>query len=477
MVVVAPYVQPSEIVFSADSLDTKLVCWTTDAVAAEYEVRFGVTPACEQSAAVEIRPVHIAGRATLVNHIATLSDLPLGTRIHYRVCVGHGDKARVIAEDSFQSRKRTDQHVKFAVAGDIADGKASSRAVAYRIWKEKPEFLVAVGDIVYGKGLVGEYLSRFWPVFTQREDVTRWTGAPLLGSVPLYAVMGNHDALGLNLRTYKDGLGAFYFFHVPTNGPGFLPNHTRPADFSAKSEVTNLPGPTPLLGAPEQIADFRRAVGASYPAVCFYSFDQGPVHVLCLDANTYVNLDNEALRQWITKDLNESRAPWKLVMLHQPGFHVSKSHYEYQRVRLLSPIFQAGGVDIVFAGHVHNYQRSKPISFVPGKLKASSEVPGTFTVDEAYDGMRVRQPKGIIHIVTGGGGASLYDKGFTDRPEKWMHDKGGGPAIGARVVSDRHSFSLVDAAPTQLRVRQLDDFGGLVDDFFIEKPGGTAKAP
>ena len=36
-------------------------------------------------------------------------------------------------------------------------------------------------------------------------------------------------------------------------------------------------------------------------------------------------------------------------------------------MRLLAPMLEAGKVDVVFNGHVHNYQRSYPLRFVPDK--------------------------------------------------------------------------------------------------------------
>ena len=34
-------------------------------------------------------------------------------------------------------------------------------------------------------------------------------------------------------------------------------------------------------------------------------------------------------------------------------------------MRVIAPILEANHVDIVFSGHVHNYQRSFPLTFAP----------------------------------------------------------------------------------------------------------------
>jgi hypothetical protein len=40
------------------------------------------------------------------------------------------------------------------------------------------------------------------------------------------------------------------------------------------------------------------------------------------------------------------------------GFNSSRTHFEEQQMRLMSEIFERNKVDIVFTGHVHNYQRT-----------------------------------------------------------------------------------------------------------------------
>ena len=64
------------------------------------------------------------------------------------------------------------------------------------------------------------------------------------------------------------------------------------------------------------------------------------------------------------------------------------------------PILERGGVDLVLNGHVQNYERSKPLR----------------------SGRRSRR-RGIVYVVTGGGGASL--NGFvTRRRPKWSARRG-----------------------------------------------------
>ena len=48
---------------------------------------------------------------------------------------------------------------------------------------------------------------------------------------------------------------------------------------------------------------------------------------------------------------------------HAP-FNSSRAHFNEQQMRLVSDVLEHRGVDIVFNGHVHNYQRTRPLKFL-----------------------------------------------------------------------------------------------------------------
>ena len=43
-------------------------------------------------------------------------------------------------------------------------------------------------------------------------------------------------------------------------------------------------------------------------------------------------------------------------------------------MRILAPLFEAHGVDIVLSGHEHNYQRARPLKFVPAGPGQTNQV-------------------------------------------------------------------------------------------------------
>ena len=442
-VLIAPYVQPGD-GSTLGARDVKVIAWLTDQTPGTFTVEFGVEKKFDHAAVPAKVELNFAPKQKYFKYAATLVDLPLNAQVSYRVRQG----AKAIREGTFATRKTPDQTVTFAVVGDTADGKPDSRVIAHQMWLAKPEFALIVGDIVYSRGLFSEYLTNFWPVYNDVATPGPKTGAPLLQSTVLYPVLGNHDVAATNLGRTPDGFGAFYFFHPPLNGP----------------KAPTLA--TPIGGTPAEVAAFKTAVGDTHPSLGIYSFDNGPVHFLCLDGNRQVHPADPALTAFIERDLTQTKAAWKFAFFHHPGFHSSSNHYTEQKMRLLSPLFEKCGVDVVFAGHVHNYQRSKPLKFAPedpAKFGAKGLVPGKFTLDEKFDGAKQTVADGVIYLVTGGGGAGLYGKNLNAKPELWQRDKTTWAPYTVKHISDRHSFTLVQATPTELTIRQISRDGDEVD--------------
>ena len=448
-VLVKPYVQPSENT-APGNLDTKLLVWITDQRPGAFTVDYGLTAALGSTARVARVTLNISPQQQYYKYIATLPNLPLDAQVHYRVRL----RSVPVRESSFATRKGPASPLRFVVVGDTADGLPESRKVAYQIARTKPEQMLIVGDLAYFNGSVSDYFSNFWGVYNNTSQAGPSNGAPLMQSVPVHALLGNHDVAAANLDFMPDGLGAFYFFHAPTNGPA-LPS-----------------GLVPIIAAPAKAAAFKAGAGAAHPALAYYSFDNGPAHFLCLDSEHTTNLLDRALHEWIERDLSNSRAPWKLVFFHRPGFHSAISHFGNQWMRILTPAFERHGVDVVFSGHVHNYQRSKPLKFAPANTEVWDHrgiMTGRFTLDEKFDGRLNTRPEGILYLVTGGGGAGLYTENITAYPEEWLRTLGWAPYT-VKFIADRHSFSLVELDTRQLTLRQLDDEGVEVDRFQITKP-------
>ena len=388
---------------------------------------------------------------------AVLTGLEPGQVFCYRV----SKEGRVVFESEARAPRAVDQPHRFVAFGDCGADTPEERAIVYRTFLSKPDLVIIAGDIVYDKGLVSEYRSKYWPIFNS-EDASPSSGAPLLRSTLFVAAPGNHDIASRDLGTTPDGLAYFYYWFQPLNGP-----------------IGKVGGAitAPLLGPEANQKAFTEAAGSAFPRMANFSFDYGNAHWTILDANATVDWTNRELTDWVAKDLAASKyATWRFVIFHQPGFNSSKKHFDEQYMRVMAPVFEAGNVDIVFNGHVHNYQRSYPLRFVPsqensaapvkgkdGKLPKLRPVGGKLTLDKTFDGHTDTTPEGVIYVVSGAGGQHLYNPEQQDDPaSSWQE-------FTFKHVSKVHSLTVADVDGSTLIVRQITAAGEEVDRFILNK--------
>ena len=221
-----------------------------------------------------------------------------------------------LASGTFRTAPGPDRPFSFAVIGDSGTGSAAQYAVAEQLAALDPQFVLHTGDVIYPAGQADGYDPFF---FKPYQAVAR--------RAPIFPSLGNHDYGTQRGQPY---LAAFY---LPHNNPA----HTER----------------------------------------YYSFDWGNAHFTALDFNTGPDPDQVA---WLKADLAATDKPWKFVFYHQAiyssGPHGYESWVEANR-RLLAPIFEQNHVDVVFNGHDHDYERTRPIN-------------------------------GVLYIVSGGGGGPLY---------------------------------------------------------------------
>ena len=437
--VVKPYLQLGDAAKLAAS-ESMVVMWHTADEDADFRVFSKPGSASTWTTAKKPEWRRVAVRTVEPHRVwsASMTGLKPGEAFDYRV-----ERAgETVFTSRGMARKSAAQPYKFVVFGDCGQDTAAQRLIAKLSMDAKPDFVLLTGDIVYTRGKISEYRPKHFGVYNSDET-------PLLRSTLFIGAPGNHDIATLDLTANPDAQAFFYYWRQPMNGP------------RRKFGDKNTPA---IKGEVEDVKAFLEAAGAAFPSAANFSFDYGNAHWLVLDSNPYVDMMDADLQAWIRSDLQAaSQAAWRFVAFHHPGFNSSKSHFKEQQLRKLSPLFEEMGVDIVFAGHVHNYQRTYPLKFVPAAdAPPTGEVGGTWTLDKEFDGAANSRPKGIIYLVTGGGGAKLYNPEQQDQPESWQ-------PFTHKFVSKQNSFTSVEVDGRTLIIRQIADNGTEVDKLKVSK--------
>jgi 3',5'-cyclic AMP phosphodiesterase CpdA len=291
-------------------------------------------------------------------HREALDGLQPGQRYTYRLT----EDGRPRGEGSFRTDPGPQGNARIAVIGDSGTGSSAQMAVAGLLASAPldADLLLHTGDVVYRRGAPCFYEERFFDPY-----------APVLADRPMYAAFGNHD------RYASDGEMFDAVFGPPLNGPG-------PGDRS-------------------------------------YAFAYGPVAVTVIDTELLEegSVDEIArLRAWLGATLSNVDRPWSIAVMHRPAFSTQRGGQKWsEAVRALTPLFAATGVDLVLAGHAHNYERFEPV-------------------------------EGVTYVVTGGGGASLKSVA-------------GGPGVAVSISA--HHALLLEATPTQLHLTATAADGSTLD--------------
>ncbi len=354
---------------SAHSAD---ILWRTP-IPATTVVEYGETPELGRS---------LIDATLTTNHAATLGDLLPDTQVFYRVRSTADASEAVSPIYRFRSL-RLGGDITFAVFGDSGSGWLSQLQVASCVATSGVDLVLHTGDITY-------------PTLNRSIVDTRCLSiyARQMRSTPFFFTPGNHDLYAHDtLATYLET------FRMPTNS----------------------------------------ATGTMH----FYSFDHGDAHFVSLfvpsladftGQEPYAIQPGSAQLRWLTNDLASTTRPWRILLLHCPVFD-STLHYlddfnnngtpdPLELREWLLPVAAQFGVQVIFSGHAHCYERFAPSN-------------------------------GVHCIVTGGGGYSLY--GLVRREE-----------LSQRFEARFHHL-VVRLSGESLEVHAVDRYGTLFDTATIPR--------
>jgi hypothetical protein len=409
------------------------------------------------------------------NYIAVLKNLEYNTTYFYRVS-GPGMPAGGFTA-FFHTRKRSDDF-SFLVQGDegffppvpnsnparLADYEARITHLMYNVSGlsvpgvpklPHPDLALNTGDNVYTNGAEGSYRDYWFPVWNSDTNSNE-TGAPFIRSIPFFIVVGNHDtgATGVNVNMLGgDGGGRFtgntdggdamaYYnnYYYPLNGPvGVDQQFTWNGDtVTPNGMIFSFKGNSYI--SPAAISAYRASTKVDAGAgpkqqidhMSNYSFDYGSAHFVFIEANPHLfngQLDGAAvfaaphrafsaypsvLREWLINDLDASAQPWKIVVFHQPAFSSGNATVRNFQMRAVAKLLEDHGVNMVFNGHEHNYQRTLPLRAKAGAAAAPNPAgPPAVDIDTSFDGVTQTVPDGVLYLVEGAGGNRDFDNDFT----------------------------------------------------------------
>ncbi|CAA0819865.1 Purple acid phosphatase 15 [Striga hermonthica] len=219
---------------------------------------------------------------------------------------------------------------RIAVMGDLGLTYNSTSTVDH-LASNKPDLILLVGDVTYANLYLTNgtgsdcYSCSFADTPIHETYQPRWDYwgrfmQPVISKIPIMMVQGNHEIEEqAENRTFASYSSRFAF---PSNESG-----------------------------------------SSSPF--YYSFNAGGIHFIVLGGYVAYNKSDDQYK-WLQKDLakvDREVTPWLVATWHPPWYTTYTAHYreaECMKVAMEDLLYQYG-VDIVFNGHVHAYERSNRV--------------------------------------------------------------------------------------------------------------------
>ncbi len=399
--------------------ESAVIVWMTYDPSAS-EVRYGSSPnALNQIVTVDKLVTH---------HEVKLSGLLPDTRYYYSVGAPGQTIAGGTNEHYVQTNPIPGTPKKFRawILGDSGDGSTRQTAVRQSmlgyVGPHRPELFLHLGDIAYSSGTTEEFTSYFFAAYPK-----------ILQNTTCWPTLGNHEGV-----TSDSGLqtGPYYNAYVLPKG----------------GEAGGVPSGTEA----------------------YYSFEYANVHFIVLDSQDSSRAVDGAMMTWMKADLLSTKQEWIVAYWHHPAYSWGShnSDWEAQLIEMRKnalPILEAGGVDLVLAGHSHIYERSY---LVDGAYDTPTTAAGHIV--DSGDGKPLGQGpyvksaanaahEGTVYVVAGHGGAGVA--GLSGHPLMYFSEVDNGSCLldihGNRlslvnvrwdgVVTDRFALvkgkGLVLAAP------------------------------
>lgn len=299
---------PLQIILSMGAEPGSLsISWKGDPEGPEALQLDGVTGEKQRFTAVRERIL----KSDYYRYHVELSGLTQGTEYRYTI----GENA---FSGSFRVPHESDV-TRFLYLGDVQFQESMEEyeewgQMVRRAYREHPDldFAVIGGDLVNSPGELSQ-----WEAFLEACDV--------FAKLPLVTVAGNHEGVHSNYTYQK-------LFALPDD-----------AEEDQSGEE-------------------------------FYSLDFGNVRMLMMDSSFLTEerrqsmgkdawaKEEQRVEAWIRSRTGSCEKPWLAAVIHHPVYGMHDGDTVSPQIReLWKPLLEEGGVRIVFSGHQHLYQRTRPI--------------------------------------------------------------------------------------------------------------------
>lgn len=322
------------------------------------------------------------------------------------------------------------------------------------------DLFVMLGDNAYEVGSDSNYQGAVFDLY-----------AEILNKAAVWPTIGNHEM----------GYGTLYNGDTPVYSSGGVSTASDPASYSDGDDTTvdsGLPY-LDIFSLPTQ----GEAGGVASGTEQYYSLDYGNVHMVSLDSQLTARDDTAraAMKQWLIDDLSSNSADWTIVIFHHPPYSKGKNHDSdeaetflfgldipqfYMRDEFIT-VFDEYGVDLVYSGHAHSYERSYYLTNHTGKSDTfdplqhaelnSSNQPASGQGGESYS---------QISVGSGADDKAVYTvAGSSGKADAFPGGQHAAHYIGLAVLGS----VLVDASASELTARFIDVNGDVLDYLTINR--------
>jgi len=274
-------------------------------------------------------------------HHVLLTDLEPSTEYYYQCGDFINDMKSTVLYFNTLPSVGSDKKITFAVLGDIGQTKHSISTINHIMSEKNISMILHAGDLSYA-----DCNQPLWDSYGKMIE-------PLASRIPCMVCPGNHE-IEFNGTDYTNLFTAFETrYRMP---------YVKPAEFGdviIKSEVnskTGQPYCTPSIFQSEY--NFGNS---------FFSFETGLAHVIFLNSYTNTSVTSQQFN-WLKNNLeniDRNITSWIVIVMHCPWYSSNINHYADKQTvemrRNMEHLFYKYKVNIVFNGHVHDYERTYPV--------------------------------------------------------------------------------------------------------------------